>query len=438
MRHYIKKLTTMKHWTYLLILTIIACTNPQQKANRPDTLVSNPVTTETENEYEQEILNLNPSYVHLLDFSDRAKAEWTLRDTLLSQLSTRKKDWDKLTSEEEALLEKYDEVFEDIWDILGGGCSWYCGGGSKEVTASSYLKSQSSNNYEPKNAHDLNYKSVWVEGVPGYGKGEYLMYTFEGKSPRITEIIVVNGYVKSEAAYRDNSRVKKLKVYLNDKPYVVLNLEDKIANQGFKVEPIGNGNREDWKALETKPDWTLKFEILEVYKGLKYDDTAISEIYFDGLDVHCFAKGTKVLLADNSTKNIENLKIGDMVAYLDLETKEIKSAKIEKLEKVIHHGLVRYKFESGIEITATQDHPFRIENKGWASLKPDKSKQYKGFENIENIYIGDLFLTEKGTDKLISIDFLEGEQETYTISRLRYGDNFIANGLIVGIEELNY
>ena len=77
----------MKHWTYLLILTIIACTNPQQNANRPDTLDSNPVTTETENEYEQEILNLHPSYVHLLDFSDRAKAEWTRRDNLLNQLN---------------------------------------------------------------------------------------------------------------------------------------------------------------------------------------------------------------------------------------------------------------------------------------------------------------------------------------------------------------
>jgi hypothetical protein len=41
----------MKHWTYLLILTIIACTNPQQNANRPDTLDSNPITTETDNEY---------------------------------------------------------------------------------------------------------------------------------------------------------------------------------------------------------------------------------------------------------------------------------------------------------------------------------------------------------------------------------------------------
>ena len=86
---------------------------------------------------------------------------------------------------------------------------------------------------------------------------------------------------------------------------------------------------------------------------------------------------------------------------MDLKTKQIKSAKIEKLEKVIHHGLVKYKFESGLEITATQDHPFRIENKGWASLKPNKSKQYKDFENIDKINIGDFFLTVSGTDKLI-------------------------------------
>jgi hypothetical protein len=37
---------------------------------------------------------------------------------------------------------------------------------------------------------------------------------------------------------------------------------------------------------ETAPAWSIKFEILEVYPGEKYQDAAITEIYFDGIDVH--------------------------------------------------------------------------------------------------------------------------------------------------------
>ena len=35
-----------------------------------------------------------------------------------------------------------------------------------------------------------------------------------------------------------------------------------------------------------KPSWHLRFEIMEVYPGTKYEDTVISELYFDGIDVH--------------------------------------------------------------------------------------------------------------------------------------------------------
>ena len=356
----------------------------------------------------QEIQVLEPILGFELDFSQESinkfQSDEAFNDCrkLLKKLEKEsRKGTNDYTLEEQKILFYCDETKDNIWQIEGGGCSWYCGGGPKEVTASSFLKSQGSNTYEPKNAHDLNYKNAWVEGVDGYGIGEYLLYTFGGASPRINELIVINGYVKSKSAWKNNSRVKKLKVYVDDKPYAILNLKDIRASQSFKVEPIGNSNRKNLDALKAKPDWTLKFEILEVYKGLKYDDVAISEIYFDGLDVHCFAKGTKIQLADNSSENIENLKIGDWVAYMDFKTKQIKSAKIEKLEKVIHHGLVKYRFKSGLEITVTQDHPFRIKNKGWASLKPDKSKLYKGFENIEKINIGDFFLTANGTDKLI-------------------------------------
>lgn len=75
-------------------------------------------------------------------------------------------------------------------------------------------------------------------------------------------------------------------MYVDDKPYAILNLADSRQEQFFKFEPLGYGDREDWNKLQNKPWWAIKFEILEVYKGEKYDDTAITEIYFDGIDVH--------------------------------------------------------------------------------------------------------------------------------------------------------
>ena len=383
------------------------------------------------NGFGQNILNLKPTNVQLLDFSEKAQAEWVARDTLLSQLASGRKKGKSMTANEQALLEKYGEVYEDIWDIIGGGCSWYCGGGPTEVTASSFLHSQGTNNYEPHNAHDLNYKNAWVEGVAGYGIGEYLEYHFAPNSPPITEIIVINGYVKSQSAWKNNSRVKKLKVYIDDKPFAILNLEDKIARQGFKVNPISKNS------VNSQKEWTLKFEILDVYPGLKYDDVVLSEIYFDGIGAHCFVRGTKILMADHSTKNIEDLKMGDMVAQMNFETRQVLSAEIEKLEKVVHHELVTYKFASGLEITATQDHPFKIKDKAWASLKPENSCIYKGFENINLVTIGDLFVTNNGFEELVGIEYLTGDYETYTISRLSSGDNFIANGLVVGVEDLS-
>lgn len=393
--------------------------------------------------YSQTLPVLEPQLSFELDFSPQSiahflsdKAFRDCNDIYNKKKEEEKNKREKYTNEEKNIFFYCDETKDEIWQIEGGGCSWYCGGGPKRVTASSYLSSQGSNTYKPKNAHDLSYETAWVEGVNGYGIGEYLQYTFEAASPRITKIIIVNGYVKSKTTWKNNSRVKRLKMYIDNKPYAILNLKDFYGEQAFTLEPIGNSNRENLEALKKLTDWTLKFEILDVYKGEKFDDVAITEIYFSGLDVHCFAKGTKVLLDDKSYKDIENLIIGDYIAYMDFDTKEIKSAKIEKLENVIHNKLVTYKFESGKEITTTQDHPFKIQHKGWASLRPDKSRQYKGFEEINRINIGDSFITTNSNDKLVAIDFLKGEQETYTISRTSVGDNFIANGLIVGIEEL--
>ena len=164
-------------------------------------------------------------------------------------------------------------------DLYSGFCSWYCGGEILSVKASSSLIPQGKLNYEAGNAHDFNHRSVWAEGAEGQGIGEWLEYEFPGRCPRITTVNILNGYVKSIKTWRENSRVKSLKMYYMGKPYAILDLEDSRTLQCFDVGVLGPHDAE-------APNWKLRFEILEVYPGEKYQDTVISELYFDGIDVH--------------------------------------------------------------------------------------------------------------------------------------------------------
>ena len=190
-----------------------------------------------------------------------------------------KEIWTDAENEEfGCLIEEYNPTLESIWDVVGGGCSWYCGGGNYKILASSSLKSQSGNSYNAESANDLSYKTAWVEGKEDAGIGEHLEYHFEPKSPRITAIIIANGYMKSDIAWRNNNRVKSLKFYVNGEYFGILNLTDTKSDQRFELGTFGHN--------EDGSDLKLKFEINEVYQGDKYNDTAISEIYFDGIDVH--------------------------------------------------------------------------------------------------------------------------------------------------------
>lgn len=160
--------------------------------------------------------------------------------------------------------------------FYGGGCSWYCGGMIDTITASSSLNEE----FIATNIHDFRITTAWVEGSKDDGKGEYIVYSFPGNCPRITGISIHNGYVKDKKLWRKYGRVKKLLMYYNDEPYAILKLKDICDCQDFEVDTLG------YKDKENAPNWTIKFEILEVYPGSKSQHTAITEVYFDGIDVH--------------------------------------------------------------------------------------------------------------------------------------------------------
>ena len=219
---------------------------------------------------QSQIKNFYPKKVVKPDLSAKREKEINRQNELLQKKAPTASEQKELN----ILLEKYGEVVENAWDIIDGGCSWYCGGGNYKIKASSSLN----DSYKAEFANDLSYKTAWVEGKKDEGIGEYLEYYFKNDSPRITEIIISNGYMKSEETWKNNNRVKKLKLYVNGVPFGILNLKDSRTDQYFSVGTLGHN--------KNGTDLILKFEILEVYKGSKYNDTAITEIYFDGIDVH--------------------------------------------------------------------------------------------------------------------------------------------------------
>ena len=372
-----------------------------------------------------EVRDFEPTKVEVVNFEKDAPVWYSVRKKMEKSVNY------KLTPAEEKVWEIGDETKGDFWETIGGGDSWYNAGGPDTVIASSSLKDQGKYSYKAKNAHDFDLKTIWSEGVKGYGVGEYLLYKFKKNSPRITSIIIANGCVQSEALYKANSRVKKMKVYYNDEPIAILNLRDIVGIQTFSIGTLGYG----WDNPNAK-DWSLKFEIMEVYPGSKYDDTVISELYFNGLDVLCFVKGTKVKMADGTEKNIEALTKGELVAVPSANG-SLSVDTVKSVAKAYHKRYVTYHFKSGKSLTCTPDHAI-LSTKGLVSYDPGKSGQYANFKDVKKIQEGDEFkLADGSVDVLVKCEVADAPQESYTVTRLSKGDIFVANGFFVKTEVLN-
>jgi hypothetical protein len=82
-----------------------------------------------------------------------------------------------------------------------------------------------------------------------------------------------------------NTRVKSLLFYYNEEPICVIQLQD---TWHFQQVNIAHCFKDVYRKrfleapLTLKEDDTFKFEILEVYPGLKYTDVAISEFIYEG------------------------------------------------------------------------------------------------------------------------------------------------------------
>ncbi len=187
------------------------------------------------------------------------------------------------------------------------------------ITSSSFLKGSfkyysmvnwgnsgnlKTSDYKPERSFDSDPYNGWVEGAKGDGRGEWIGFTLSKKAfgPFATNGLARFKYQDDGDFYDsdspfygknrlgtwlENNRIKTMKLTGTNGTKAALNFRDFYAG-GIHAPgmPGGLNRRYYFNAVENPvilPPGSYRMEIAEVYKGTKYDDTALGEVWFHEL-----------------------------------------------------------------------------------------------------------------------------------------------------------
>jgi len=180
------------------------------------------------------------------------------------------------------------------------------------VVSTSFLKEKTKpvDYYAPWKANDGDIKTAWVEGKKGDGIGEKIFLNIIGRPTNDFKAMkinfyIVNGYAENEKLFLLNNRIKKAKLNIYEAKFdicggyyskrysnLMLNssniiiLKDTMEEQLIPIEIKeiksikNNSNTDSYSSYF----FIAELEILEIYKGTKYEDTCISEFNIKDID----------------------------------------------------------------------------------------------------------------------------------------------------------
>ena len=124
--------------------------------------------------------------------------------------------------------------------------------------------------------NDDDASSAWVDDSPT-SIGTKLIFRFPKKLPRELEqtpfygFDIASGYVKSESLWKSYARIKRAKLYYNNKLLYYINFPDTRRWQQVVFDDIFIRHSD-----------TMTLEIVEVYSGTKSQAVAITELVLQG------------------------------------------------------------------------------------------------------------------------------------------------------------
>lgn len=157
-----------------------------------------------------------------------------------------------------------------------------------------------------------------------------------------------------------------------------------------------------------------------------------------GSRILCVGKESVVLMGDLSTKRIDCVQIGDVVATYSVDSHFVSRAVVDKVGVSVHEDVRRVVFENGADLVCTADHPIWVMGKGWCAVSAEIAFENYGVR-CSTMALGDFCIrcieSAPAVSRIVSIDVLPGFHEMYVISG---GDShcFFANGILVHDENV--
>lgn len=133
------------------------------------------------------------------------------------------------------------------------------------INADSVLVSSKGKRHEAGYMVDGDIATSWQEGEEGAGEGVSFTAIFEDRV-KVDYVVIYNGNHKSKKLYAYNNRIHSLNIIV-DGQIANVELADTMNPQIIRLE-----------GDETVSE--MKFEIISVYNGSKYNDTCVAEVQF--------------------------------------------------------------------------------------------------------------------------------------------------------------
>ena len=215
--------------------------------------------------------------------------------------------------------------------------------------------------------------------------------------------------------------------------FTIDSADDFLVDPSGSLIPIISNKVVILESNETGSLYKLDVETLDMY----FVSSSVAPfVVHNGF---CFIAGTQITLPDWTTKNIEDVVVGDVVISFNEETGKQEDKEVLSLLSPLHDDLVKYTFSNGNVITSTFDHPYYVNGLQLASYRPEwTNERYDELSGVIEIKVGDVVNLEANDESsahIISIEEQPREATQTYIFHVKDNMNFYANGILTHNKE---